>query len=203
LSQIQGQTLDILWVFFFCPEFLPPDIHPTTRWLDYKSSHTITSSHSGFFLFYHYNLQGSCLRTVIQALVETAGLLISWVFPFLPRTIPTSTDQQGVVSFQTTPMGKITHTHSVRTGVESTKTYLRVRICVHSPRTGTRSKCLQNPWGVTLTMEPNHLRRLQDSVGFSFFTTTNRQTPTGPTTVGFSFLPRPTNKYLRVLHTRV
>jgi len=68
--------------FLFCPEFLPPQIHPTTRWLDYKSGHTMVPSHSGFFLFYHYNLQGSCLRTVIQPLVETAGLLISWVFLF-------------------------------------------------------------------------------------------------------------------------
>ena len=157
-------------------------------------------SHSGFFLFYHYNLQGSCLRTVIQSLVETAGLLISWVFfPFLPQTILTSTDQQG----ETTPVGKIIHTHSPRTGVEFSKTYLRVRICAYSPRTGTRSKCLQNPWGVTLTMEPNHLRRLQDTVGFSFFTTTNRQIPTGTQTVGFSFFTTTTNKYLRVLHTRV
>jgi len=96
-------------------------------------------------------------------------------------------DQQGGVSFQTTPMGKITHTHSPRTGVESSTTYLRVRIYVYSPRTGIRSKCLQNPWGVTLTMEPNHLRRLQDAVGFFFFTTTNRQIPTGTITVGFSF----------------
>ena len=68
--------------FLFCPEFLPPQIHPTTRWLDYKSNHTMVPSHCGFFLFYHYNLQGSCLRTVIQPLVETAGLLISWVFLF-------------------------------------------------------------------------------------------------------------------------
>jgi len=148
--------------FLFCPEFLPPQIHPTTRWLDYKYSHTMAPSRSGFFVLYHYNLQGSCLRTVIQPLAETAGLLISWVFSFLPRTIPTSTDQQGGVSFQTTPMGKITHTHSLRTGVESSKTYPRVRIFAYSPRTGTRSKCLQNPWGVTLTMEPNHLTRLQD-----------------------------------------
>jgi len=51
--------------FFFCPDFLPPQIHPTTRWLHHKSSHTMASPHSGFFLFYHYNLQGSCLRTVI------------------------------------------------------------------------------------------------------------------------------------------
>ena len=30
-------------------------------------------------------------------------------------------------------------------------------------------------------MEPNHLRRLQDAVGFFFFTTTNKQIPTGTT----------------------
>jgi len=166
--------------FFILSRILPPRIHPTTRCLDYKSNHTMAPSHSRFFLFYHYNLQGSCLRTVIQPLVETAGLLISWVFPFLPRTIPTSTDQQGGVSFQTTPMGKITHTHSPQTGVESSTTYLRVRICAYSPRTGVQSKCLQNPLGVTLTMEFNHLRRLQDAVGFPF-------------------LPRPTDEYLRVL----
>jgi len=140
-------------------------------------------SHSGFFLFYHYNLQGSCLRTVIQPLAETASLLISWVFSFLPRTIPTSTDQQGGV----TPMGTIPHTHSPRTGVESSKTYPRVRIFAYSPRTGTRSKCLLNPWGVTLTKEPNHLRRLQDAVGFFFFTTTNQQIPTGTTYTGLIF----------------
>jgi len=171
------------FTFFFGNFFTPPRIHLTTLWPDYKSRHTMAPSHSGFFLFYHYNLQGSCLRTVIQPLAETAGLLISWVFSFLPRTITTSTDQQGGVSFQTTPMGKITHTHSPRTGVESSTTYLRVQICEYSPRTGIRSKCLQNPWG----MEPNHLRRLQDTEGFFFFTTTNRQIPTGTTSVGFFF----------------
>ena len=70
--------------------------------------------------------------------------------------------------------------------VESLTTYLRVRICAYSPRTGIRSKC---PWAVTLTMEPSHLRRLQDAVGFFFFTTTNRQLPAGTITVGFSFFP--------------
>jgi len=108
-------------------------------------------------------------------------------FSFSSRTIPTSTDQQGGVSFQTNPMGKITHTHSPRTGVKSSTTYLRVRICAYSPRTGIRSKCLQNPWVVTVTMEPNHLRRLQDAVGFFYFTTTNRQLPTGTIAVGYSF----------------
>ena len=133
--------------FLFCPEFLPPQIHPTTRWLDHKSSHTMAPSHSGFFLFYHYNLQGSCLQTVIQPLAETAGLLISWVFSCLPRTIPTSTDQQGEVSFQTTPMGKILiltvhglglspqrHTH----GSEAeSMPIVQGLVQAYSPRTGT------------------------------------------------------------------
>jgi len=148
--------------------------------------------HDGFitqwgFFFYHYNLQGSCLRTVIQPLTETAGLLLSWVFSFLPRTIPTSTVNKVGVSFQTTPMGTITYTHSPQTGVDSSKTYPRVRIFAYSPRTGTRSKCLQNPWGVTLTMEPNHPRRLQDTVGIFFFTMTNQQIPTGTTYTGLIF----------------
>jgi len=158
-------------------------------------------SHSGFFLFYHYNLQRSRLRTVIQPLAEPAGLLISWVFSFLPRTIPTSTDQQGGVSFQITPMGKITHTHSPRTRVESSTTYLRVQICAYSPRTGIRSKCLQNPWELTLTMEPNHLRRLHDAVGFFFFPTTNRQIPTGTNSGFFLFYhDQPTKTYGYYIH---
>jgi len=56
------------------------------------------------------------------------------------------------------------------------KTYPRVRILTYSPRIGTRSKYLHNPWGVILTMEPNHHRRIQDAVGLFFFTTTNKQT---------------------------
>ena len=72
------------------------------------------------------------------------------------------------------------------------KTYPRVRILPYSPRTGTRTKC-------------PHRSRLQDAVGFFFFTTTNKQIPTGTfkTQWVFSFLPRQTNKYPRVLHTRV
>ena len=77
----------------------------------------------------------------------------------------------------------------------------------HSPRTGTRSKCLQNPWGVTLITKPIHLRRLQVAVGFSFFTTTNQQIPTCTTYADafmtqwvFSFLPWQTDVYPRVLH---
>ena len=46
---------------------------------DYKSTHPMVPSHSGFFLFYHYTFQGFCLRTLIQPLVETTGLLNSWV----------------------------------------------------------------------------------------------------------------------------
>jgi len=89
--------------FLFCPEFLPLQIHPTTRWLDYKSSHTMAPSHSGFFLFNHYNLQGSCLRTVIQTLVETAGLLISWVFLFYHESYQPQRITKGGFSFRPPP----------------------------------------------------------------------------------------------------
>ena len=104
------------------------------------------------------------------------------------------------VSFQTTPIDTITHTqtqsliprhnHSYPQFTHwgwFLKTYPRVRILTYSPRTGTRSKCLQTPWGVILTMEPNHLRRLQDAVGLFSLTTTNKQIST----------------VARVLHTRV
>jgi len=93
LTQIKGQTLDILWVFCSVEKIYHSNFLDTVH--GRKSSHLMVSSHGGFSLFYHYNLQGSCLRTIIQPLVETTGLLISWVFPFLPRTISTSTDQQG------------------------------------------------------------------------------------------------------------
>ena len=106
--------------------------------------------------------------------------------PYQPQRI-----NNGGSPFRPPPLAKIPHTHSPRTGVESSTTYLRVRICSYSPRTGI----LQNPWGVTLTMEPNHLRRLQDAVGFSFFTTTNRQLPTGIIVVGF-FLFTTTNQQI-------
>jgi len=55
------------------------------------------------------------------------------------------------------------------------------QIFAYSLRTGTRSKCLPNPWGVTLMTEPNHRRCLHDAVGFSFFTTTSRWIPKGIT----------------------
>ena len=151
---------------------LSTDRNPATYWL-----------HHILVFFYHCNLPGYCLRAVIQPLVETTGLLISWVFSFLPQTIPTSTDQQGGDLLPDHPHG---HNHLYSHFTDRSwflTTYPRVRIFTYSPRTGTSSKCLQNPWGVTLTMEPNHHRLLQDAVGFSF-------------------LPRQTNKYSRVLHTR-
>ena len=79
------QIFKIMFRRFYSPESDPPhkitQPHPTTRWLDYKSTHTMVPSHSWFFLFYHYTFQGFCLRTLIQPLVETTGLLNSWVFP--------------------------------------------------------------------------------------------------------------------------
>jgi len=83
LTQIKGQSLDILWVFSSVEIFYHRNFLDTVH--GRKSSHLMASSHSGFSLFDHYNLQGSCLRTVIQPLAETTGLLISWVFSFLPR----------------------------------------------------------------------------------------------------------------------
>ena len=148
----------------------------------------MTLSHSGFFLFHHYNLFGYFLQTVNQPLTETTGLLISWACSFLPRTISTTTDEQGGGLLSDHPHG---HNHSDPQFTDwgwFFMTYLRVEILTHSPRTGTRSNCLQNPWGVDLTMmEPNHHRRLQDAVGFSCFTTTIKQIPTGTTYTGLIF----------------
>ena len=200
---MQGQTLHILWVFLFCREFLPPRIHPTTRWLDYKSNHTIAPSHSGFFLFYYYNLQGSCVRTVIQPLVETAGLLISWVFPFLPRTIPTSTDQQGGVSFQTTPMGKITHTHSPRLGLSpqqhtyGSESVPIVQGLVYDLNVYKTHGEWLSQWNLT-TWDAFKMQWV-----FPFLPRPTDEYLRVLQQWTFSFLPRPTNKYLRVLHTRV
>ena len=134
-----------------------------------KSSHMMASSHSGFFRFYHNNLHGVCPRTVIQPLGETTGLLISWGFFFLPRTIPTSPDRQGGGLLSDHPYGH-NHLYSQSTDWDCfLQTYPRVCIFTYSPRTGTRSKCLPNPWGVTLMTEPNHRRRLHDAVGFFFY----------------------------------
>ena len=79
LTQIKHQTLDILWVFSSVENFYHCNFVDTVH--GQKSSHLMTSSHSGVSLFYHYNLQGSCLQTVIHPVAETTGLLISWVFP--------------------------------------------------------------------------------------------------------------------------
>ena len=142
----------------------------------------MTLSHSGFFLFHHYNLFGYFLQTVNQPLTETTGLLISWACSFLPRTISTTSDEQGGGLLSDHPHG---HNHSdslFKDWYWFLKTHPRVRIVTYSLRTGTRSKCLQDPWVVILTMEPNHHQRLQDAVGVFLFTTT---------------------KCPRVLHTRV
>jgi len=144
LSQIQGQTLDILWVFFILSRIFPTATSPNHTMAGLQiHPHDGSITQWVFLFFYHYTFQGVCLRTLIPPLEKTTGLLNSWVFPFLPRTSPTSTDRQGGVSFQSTPMGKITHTHTPRTPGEYSTTYLRVRICAYSPRTGIRSKCLQ------------------------------------------------------------
>ena len=63
LIQIKGQTLDILWVFSSVEIFYHFNFLDTVH--GRKSSHLMASSHSGFFLFYHYNLQGSCLQKIV------------------------------------------------------------------------------------------------------------------------------------------
>jgi len=71
LTQMKGQTLDILWVFSSVKNFYHHNFLDTVH--GRKSSHLMASSHSGFFLFYHYNLQGSCLQTVIQPHYRDCG----------------------------------------------------------------------------------------------------------------------------------
>jgi hypothetical protein len=90
-------------------------------------------------------------------------------FLFPQRTIPTSMDRQGGGLLSDHPYG-YNHLYSQSTDWGwFLKTYPRVRIFAYSPRTGTRSKCLPNPWGVTLMTEPDHRRRLHDAVGFFFY----------------------------------
>jgi len=136
--------LDILWVFFnsvknFSHRNLtqPHDgwiTNPPTGWFHHTVGFSFFTS-TPFKEFVYGHSSHHWKRPQVSL---TRGF-----FPFLPRTSPTSTDRQGGVSFQNTPMGKITHTHTPRTPGEYSTTYLRVRICAHSPRTGIRSKCLQ------------------------------------------------------------
>ena len=182
LTQIQGQTLDILWVFYAVQNFYHRKfIQPHDDWITNPASRWVHHT-EGFFFFTTTTFKDlvygqSSIHWYRLRVSSSRVFFLFYHEPYQPQRI----NKVGV-SFQTTPMGKITYTHSPRTGVDSSKTYRRVQIFIHSPR--TKSKCLQNPWGVTLTMEPHHHRRLQDAMGFSFFTTT-------------------TNKYSRVLHTRV
>ena len=175
--------------FSFCRNFLPPyffgycprvEIQPLdgfiTQWVFFLfTTTTFKDLVYGQSSSYRQRLRVSSYR----------GFFLSYHGPDQPKR----TNKVGV-SYQTIPMGTITYTHSPRTGVDSSKTYPRVRIFGYSPRIGTRSKCLQNPWGVTLTIESNHQRRLQNAVGFSFFTTTNKQILMGTTYTGL-ILDRP------------
>ena len=181
MTQIKGQTLDILLVFSSVENSYHRNFVDTLHGGN-PLHHTV-----GFYFFYHYNLQGSCLRTVIQhwqrlQVSSYRGFFLFNHEPYQPQRI----NRVGV-SFQTTPMGTITYTHGPRTGIDSSRHTHGSESSPVVPRTGTRSKCLQNPWGVTLTMEPNHNRRLQDAVGFFLFTTTNKQIPKGTTYTGLIF----------------
>jgi len=110
-------------------------------------------------------------------------------FPFLPRTIPPGTDQHGACF-----LWDHSHVHN-HSRPQFTNwgwflwPYPRVRILTFSLRTIARSKCLQIPWGVDLTLEPNHRRRLQDAVGLWFCSHDKQPNTHGYYTHGFDFVP--------------
>ena len=118
LTQIKGQTLDILWVF--------PSVEIFTIVILWILSTAEIQPHDGFitqWVFIFLPLQPSRILSMDShpALAETTGLLTSWVFSFLPRTIPTSTDQQGGGLLSDHPHGHNHYTHSPRTGVDSSR----------------------------------------------------------------------------------
>jgi len=163
-SQIQSHDGFITqWIFSFLPlqpsRILSMDSHPVTD-RDCGSPHIVGFS---FFATNHTNLNGST----------------RWGSPFRPPPWAQS------LIFTVHGLGLIPQRHTHWGWF--LKDIPRVRIFPYSPRTSTRTKCLQNPWGVTFTMEHNHPRRLQDVVGFFFFTTTNQQIPTGTTYTGLIF----------------
>jgi len=87
-------------------------------------------------------------------------------------------------SFEATPMNTIIHTHSSQTGVEFSRHTQRSESWPYSPRTGARSKCVQKPWGVDLTMDLTTADAFKTQWVFSFLPRQNRQIPTGTTHAG-------------------
>ena len=153
---------------------------------------TVTSEiqpHDGFitqWVFVFLPLQPSRILSTDShpALAETTGLLISWVFSFLPRTIPTSTDQQGGGLLSDHPHGHNHYTHSPRTGVDSSR---------HTH--GSESSPLVQGLVQDLNVYKTH------GLWLSQWNLTTRDAFKMQWV--FSFLTRQTNKYPRVHHTRV
>ena len=112
---VKDQTLDVLWVFF-CRKFLPLSLfgyclqkNPTTWWLhhivDFFFLTTIT------FLDIVYRQSSSHWQRLWVS--SYRGVFFFHCEPYQLQRI----NKVGGVSFQTTPMVKITHTHSSQTGV--------------------------------------------------------------------------------------
>jgi len=178
LTQIKGQTLDILWVFpsveiFYHRNFVDTfhGGNPATWWLHHKV---------GFDFF-----TTTTFKDLVYGQSSSTGRdygsphIVDFFFFTTNHTNLNGSIRWGS-PFRPPPWAQSLYSQSSDWGW-FLKTYPRVQIFTYSPRTGTRSKCLQNSWGVTLTMEPNHHRRLQDEVGFFFLTTTNKQIPKGTT----------------------
>jgi len=164
----------------YCPRAeIQPHAGFITQWISSSS-------------FYHYNLPDIVYGQSSSHRQETTGLLISWVFsffyhePYQPKRITEG------VSFDDHSHGHNYCYPQFTDWGRFLKTYPRVRILTYSPRTGARSKCLQNPWSVDLTLEPRHRRRLQDAVGVCFFTTTKPTNTYGYYTHGFNLFPTTT-----------
>ena len=101
--------------FFFCRIFLPPQFLDTVH--GRQSSHMMASSHSGFSLFTttpFKDLVCGQSSSHWQRLRVSSYRGFFYHKPYQPHSI----NKVGV-SFQTTPMGTITHTHSQQTGVDS------------------------------------------------------------------------------------
>jgi len=112
--------LDILWGFSSVENF---NHRIFSRYCPRAviQSHDVFITRWGFLFFYHYNFQGSCLRTVIQPLVVTTGLLICGFFLFNHEPYHPQRINKVGVSSEITPMATITYTHSPRTGVDSSR----------------------------------------------------------------------------------
>jgi len=173
----KGSNLEHPVGFSFWPEFLPPQIFgycprrkSTTRWLH----HTVGFSFFTTTTFKDLVYGQSSSHWQRLRVSSYRGFFLFYYEPHQPQRI----NKVGV-SFQTTPTGTITYTHSPRTGVDSSTTYSRVRIFASSPKTGTRTKCLQTFETLGVWLSQWNLTT-RDAFKMQWV---------------FSFLPRQTNKY--------